>query len=459
MSARPRPVLFIPVENEVRELDAKLLLACVAAERGYPAILGSRREVEHDIDRHPRGILLSKSMTIYSRLLFRAARALGHAVVGWDEEALVHLPDDIYFSRRLDARAVRRLAHAFAWGEDNAELWRRYPFLPKSLPIHVTGNPRGDLLRPDLRRYFERDAEELRKEHGDFLLVNTNFHHVNAFFPKLNVFEPRRGRPGRGARGMPRAFAQALHDQKLALFEAFLQMIPALARAFPDLRVIVRPHPTEKHDAYQALAENTPNVRVINRDNIVPWLLAARAVIHNGCTTGVEAFALGVPSLSYRPRVEPRIDDTFYRLPHALGQPCFTLDELQESLCVVLAQGAAESNAGARALLERSMAGLTGRSASECIVDVLDRIDSDPPQASVWGRVARAIARLGLGLQRRLRPYLSRDQHSPAFQRHRYPGVELAELRERVARWQGILGAATPLRVEPLSAHVFRISS
>ncbi len=32
--------LIIPVENQVRELDAKLLLGCVAAERGLPVILG-----------------------------------------------------------------------------------------------------------------------------------------------------------------------------------------------------------------------------------------------------------------------------------------------------------------------------------------------------------------------------------------------------------------------------------
>ena len=34
--------LIVPVENQSRELDAKLLLSCVAAERGFPVVLGSR---------------------------------------------------------------------------------------------------------------------------------------------------------------------------------------------------------------------------------------------------------------------------------------------------------------------------------------------------------------------------------------------------------------------------------
>ena len=30
-----KPLLLIPVENQVRELDPKLLMACVAAGRGF----------------------------------------------------------------------------------------------------------------------------------------------------------------------------------------------------------------------------------------------------------------------------------------------------------------------------------------------------------------------------------------------------------------------------------------
>ena len=38
--------LLIPVENQVRELDPKLLHACIAAERGFSSVIGSRREME-----------------------------------------------------------------------------------------------------------------------------------------------------------------------------------------------------------------------------------------------------------------------------------------------------------------------------------------------------------------------------------------------------------------------------
>ena len=44
-----QPALLVPVENQVRELDAKLLLACIAAQRGISSILGPKREMEFRI--------------------------------------------------------------------------------------------------------------------------------------------------------------------------------------------------------------------------------------------------------------------------------------------------------------------------------------------------------------------------------------------------------------------------
>ena len=64
------------------------------------------------------------------------------------------------------------------------------PTFRPDMPIHVTGNPRSDMLRPELRSFYEPEAEEIRKTYGNFILVNTNFNHVNAFFPAQNLFRP-----------------------------------------------------------------------------------------------------------------------------------------------------------------------------------------------------------------------------------------------------------------------------
>jgi surface carbohydrate biosynthesis protein len=146
--------LIIPVENQVRELDPKLLLAVlppVAVFRFTSALAGRSiftsplSQGDLSLQEHDGGQRPDVSHHAY----------LGHEIVAWDEEALVHLPDDIYYSRRLSPKAVAQVDHFLAWGEDNAELWRRYPQMPSNAAIHVTGNPRNDLLRRELHAYYE----------------------------------------------------------------------------------------------------------------------------------------------------------------------------------------------------------------------------------------------------------------------------------------------------------------
>jgi surface carbohydrate biosynthesis protein len=456
--------LLIPVENQVRELDPKLLLACVAARRGFTSVIGSRREMEMLIDSFPRSIYLSKSMTVRSLLFFWVAAKYGHEIITWDEEALVHLPPETYFSRRLHPAAIRYVSHLFAWGEENAELWRQYPELPRGIPIHVTGNPRSDMLRTQMHPYYAADVAAIRREFGNFILVNTNFNHVNAFGADMNLFKParrpgERPRFGRAARGMSREYAEGLRDHKQAVMADFERMIPLLEDSFPEVTVVVRPHPTESHDVYRRLAEGCRRVRVTNQGNVVPWLLSARALIHNGCTTGVEAFELGVPALSYRATVNDTYDNGFYRLPNAVSHNCFGFDALRQTLRGVL-DGAvtAPDTEERRQLVRHHLAAQDGPLACERILDVLEGVATGAPRSrSLLGRLDGWLTSKGLHALRQIKSVLPGSHNRPEFQRHRYPGMPLEEVAERLARFQKLLGDTTPLAVEPVTATIYRV--
>jgi surface carbohydrate biosynthesis protein len=463
-----KPLLLIPVENQVREQDPKLLLAAVAARRGFASVFGSRREMEFNIDRFPRSIYLSKSLTVRSLLFFRVARQFDVEIVAWDEEALVHLPAETYFSRRLDRRAIRYVSHLFAWGEENARLWRSYPHLPAGMPIHVTGNPRSDLLRPELSGFYRSDVEAFRAAYGDFILVNTNFNHVNAFGPDMNLFKPAarpggRQRFGRAARGMRRGYAEGLRDHKLAVFEDFKQLIPRLEAAFPDHAIVVRPHPTENHAVYRDIAARCRRVHVTNDKSVVPWLRAARAVIHNGCTTGVEAYLLDTPALSYRVSVDARYDEGFYGLPNRMSYNCFSFEELRETLGRILRRelGPADGDER-RALADDHLAAQAGPLACERIVAVIAQIAADPREggpASRMRALTRRLATQGLHLAKRIKSYLPGSHNRPEFQRHRYPGIAPEEVAARVNGFLGLLGSRRRVRVSPLSEVLVRIEA
>jgi surface carbohydrate biosynthesis protein len=360
------------------------------------------------------------------------------------------------------------VSHFFAWGEDNAELWRQYPNLPADKPIHVTGNPRNDLLRPEIHPFYENAVNNIRDTYGDFFLINTNFNHVNAFYPGQNLFVPGKvaneiAEFGQAARGMPRAYAEGFRDHKQAIFEDFQKLIPALEKSFPDHAIVVRPHPTENQEIYRKIARRCRQVRVTNEGNVVPWLMATRAIIHNGCTTGVEAYVMDIPAISYRATANDFYDDGFYRLPNRLSHQCFNYDELEGTLQMIVA-GELGSRDGdeQKALINRHLAALDGPLACERIVDVLEKAIgelkmSPPPPVSdrlnSWFKTTRRRIR------QRYKSYLPGSMKSPAFERHRYPPIDANEIRAKLGRFQRILGYRPELKIESIFGRLFRISA
>src|SRR3546814_6633752 len=59
---------------------------------------------------------------------------------------------------------------------------------------------------------------------------------------------------------------------------AFLEMLVPRADALgPGRSIVVRPHPSESHEAWLAAAGGRANVHVLHEGTIIPWLLAAEA--------------------------------------------------------------------------------------------------------------------------------------------------------------------------------------
>jgi hypothetical protein len=324
------------------------------------------------------------------------------------------------------------------------------------------------MLRPEMRPFFSEDVEKIQQNYGNFILVNTNFNHVNAFSPDMNLFKPVKksgamSRFGRGARGMSREFAEGLRDHKQAVFQDFQRLIPALERSFPEYTILVRPHPTENQEIYRNIAAQCKRVQVSNEGNVVPWIVASRAVIHNCCTTGLEAYVMGVPAISYRATVNDFYDMGFYRLPNLLSHQCYDFEELQSTLADILAGRLGPADGAEREkLVKHHMVALDGPLACERIVDICEQILHDGAELreqTLRYRLNRWYLAKGLGLVNRYKAHLPGEFNKPAFQRHRYPGISVEELEARLSRFQHILGYDEILKVEEIFEHIFQITS
>lgn len=457
---------MIPVENQVRELDAKLLLACVAAQRGFCSVIGPRRQVEFRIPSFPRSIFISKDLGSGNGRLFRILNQLGHISVAWDEEGLIHQPPEVYYKERFAPIALKYVSQLFAWGPSNAELWRQFPELPEGKPIHITGNPRGDMLRVELRPFFEKEVQKIHRAYGDFILINTNFAAVNAFTPIQNLLQPitkQRGKRGLGrtAKGMSQAYAQKYQKHIQAIFEDFKQLISNIDQTFPTITVVVRPHPDEDPQVYREIASRCQKVQVTNEGNVLPWLIATKALIHNGCTTGIEAYAMGVPAVAYRATVDDFFDSGIYHLPNSLSHECFNIDQLQETLNEILAGKLGAANGDQqRTIFSRYFAAQDGPLACERIANILQQLAENEAGWPKPGWVDRLVGRYRATRRRLLKQfksYLPNVSITPEFERHRYPGISLEGLRKRVSRFQQILNYSNEIKADQISDQLFQI--
>jgi surface carbohydrate biosynthesis protein len=118
------PHLILPVETAARELDAKLLVALFAADRGMKVTLGNKALLNLRIGSLQPGVYLSHNFNAGRDRIISIAKQLGHQVVAWDEEGLVWINEESYRRRRADENALRNLEEIFLWGDEQAEALR-----------------------------------------------------------------------------------------------------------------------------------------------------------------------------------------------------------------------------------------------------------------------------------------------------------------------------------------------
>jgi surface carbohydrate biosynthesis protein len=439
------PHLILPVETAARELDAKLLVSLFAADRGMKVTLGNKALLNLRIGSLAPGVYLSHNFNAGRDRIISIARQLGHHVVAWDEEGLVWINEEIYRRRRADESALRNLEAIFLWGEDQAKALR--PLTQKlGVKSMIVGNPRADLLRPELRTLFQQKVTALSAEFGDFILVNSNFGWINH---ALATHDGSRTDLESAATksGFPLAYLQHRYE----IYQAFTQLIPQIARRFPNRKIVVRPHPSESREGWVRQTQGLDNVIVRYDNDLVPWLLSASHILQNGCTTAVETAMLGRTAISYRPFIHTR-----YEIP----QPNLVSHHAEDAEAVyrLLADNQITDTrpAGFSVVLQHMVASLDGALASERIVDAIVAVSAQGRSASAWGRTfGKALA-----LVRRVEKAATRNTAGSASQpdyiSQKFAPTSVGSIRDRLQEFAVLLQKPMP-DVNELSDRIFEI--
>lgn len=289
--------VYLPLEVFGRELDGKLLLAAELASRGLTVVLGHKTVVKkYALDQRRRGVWYALACREKEAKFARRLSEYGIVSVAQDEEAgTIYEKYSDFHRLRADHWHISDFSAFFCWGEDDYNfLCDQYP--NDALKIYNTGSPRSALLGELGRNYYSDEIGVLKDKYGDFVLFVSGFQYGNG-----HVSQETRGAIGRSesiwARNSGDQLALLVEEER-KLMRAFSDAIQLFAHEV-DANVVLRPHPCENKEFWEAVAKPHSRVRVASDRSATPWILSSGLIIQNSSTVGLEACLCGTPAVAF----------------------------------------------------------------------------------------------------------------------------------------------------------------
>lgn len=314
-------MIYLDVEIKKRDLLSRVYLACLLADVGSTVLVGRRLSAREYRRRYPKSLVVRKNARLSGLGVVSELTNCGVIVVSLDEEGFMVDSLEIYVKFDVPHEMVRLVSKFFLWGpRQKAALTDEYG--SEGSKFLSCGNPRVILWKNKYFGYFESDINNLKATYGNFVLVSSNFGLVtNSDFVSKNI-----GYATRAGEGTFSAIFDGRSKTEKTVFLAFIEMCRRLSQS--GKTVVFRPHPSDNVEYIKECFYDS-NVIVDSSNDIAPWLLACDALIHNCCSSGLEAFLMGVRVIAYEPSGVSLLKD---RSVNDLGPVAYSFEELVDTI-------------------------------------------------------------------------------------------------------------------------------
>ena len=128
------------------------------------------------------------------------------------------------------------------------------------------------------------------------------------------------------------SFRSDLHDYNRLYHEKFVPFFRQLTTQLNDRHFVFRPHPLNKSSYWSSQFSDISNIHINYHLPIEPWLLAAKYVLTDGCTSGIQAILASKPSISLDIQVRPsNLPSSIYSLSQYHASTLSSLVDLLSS--------------------------------------------------------------------------------------------------------------------------------
>lgn len=296
-----KKTVYIAIEIKVREFISQVLLASKLIKNNYRVYLGAKDQIFNLIanKKEKGGIFFYKAGVPEKYVDLINKKTETHAV--FDQELMPGISRKKEYIESVNCFSKKGVPFIDVYFSVNKTVYECAKKELKNIRgnIYLTGSPRIDLWRKKYHHLFYEQINKIKKKHGEFYLFNSDFQYVSKNIEEEALeflhpkdFESWSGSKFKNAISKRLKMARQLNKE----FNEFIPFIISLQKKI-DKKIIIRPHPAENKYVWKSIFEEHKNIIVEDpKNDVFPWILASRGVLHRGCTTSLQSLYVQKPT-------------------------------------------------------------------------------------------------------------------------------------------------------------------
>ena len=324
--------LILPIERESRELVSRTIIRDYFKSNGFRVIMVNSRFFHVFFPFFRPGYVLENDLTFQSSKFLPNLYECGFKIFAHDEESFGHQNDDYYIKERICLSNFKYIEFFFSRAKSDrdsilklnlnlknkiqsAANYRFLNFNDKTIENHV----------------ISHKINKLRKKFSKIILVASKFSMVNRrdkLFFFFSIVKRRMNKFNWNKKHINDLKNYIYYNREL--FEKVLLDYEELIKNNPTYFFVLRPHPGENLDKWLNISKKFNNTIIDFSESLLEWSKYCDLLIHNGSTSGLEAFLIGKQVIYYDPMRNN--EDLIHKIPSITS--CFidNFTELNESI-------------------------------------------------------------------------------------------------------------------------------
>ena len=295
-------IIFLPIETESRELDAKIVLASQLIKQGISCFIGQHNVLNEIAPLFNGGIYIGKNIFLDAMKsnndIYDMYKINDFSILWYHEEGAIYGGDEtkwkLVLKELLEPDRLSDDDVILCWGDFQKEFFSK---TTTNAQMHVVGGYRLDIKEGSLLRKLIKNQSRVKED--NFILINTNFTAGNHYLKDAVAYKQQQIDSNADKVNKHRLLVEYADDVKRMGF--FSEMISYLLMKNPDMNFVLRPHPTESIEFWENVFYGFDNIKIINKYSAVEWMERCSYIIQSGCTTAFEAYFLDKPIINYYP--------------------------------------------------------------------------------------------------------------------------------------------------------------